>query len=113
RAPRRAVDRRSGGQRRGARRAHARGADAAPGRAGGRGAGRVNACDACLRRAWLVARLSPRINDAWQHRRGALGDVLAVGDAELLAVLARRRRGAGVRAEYEAFDAQAARTHTV
>jgi DNA processing protein len=70
------------------------------------GAG-VNACDACLRRSWLVARLAGRIELA-RHEHARLPEVLALPDERLVAAVA----GAGaarVSWEYEAFDADRAR----
>ena len=60
----------------------------------------ADACDACLRRTWLVARLAGRIERA-RRERATLRELLALADDELIAALARRRRGrdrAGARA---------------
>lgn len=65
------------------------------------------ACDRCLRRAWLVARLSGHIERAWASRR-PLPAVLSLPDGELIAALAGRGR-AGVEREYAAFSAHLAR----
>jgi DNA processing protein len=67
----------------------------------------VNACDACLRRSWLVARLAGRIELA-RHEHAQLPEVLALPDAKLVAAVAGPLAGR-VAAEYEAFDAGAAR----
>lgn len=64
-------------------------------------------CDACLRRSWLVARLSAHIELAWSARRGS-SSLLALSDAELIAALAGARRDAVV-AEHERFAPAAAR----
>ncbi|MDW5595878.1 DNA-processing protein DprA [Conexibacter stalactiti] len=73
--------------------------------AGAGGASEV-ACDGCLRRSWLIARLSGNIELAWAARR-PLPAVLSLADGELIAALAgeQRRR---VEQEYERFDAGAA-----
>jgi DNA processing protein len=67
----------------------------------------VGACDSCLRRAWLVARLSAHIEHAWLGRR-PLPDVLALPDGDLVEALAGGLLDQ-VRAEYERFDAALAR----
>ena len=54
------------------------------------------ACDRCLKRTWLLARLSGHLDQA----RGRAEEVLELADTELLAALAGPRRGA-VAAEYE------------
>jgi DNA processing protein len=64
-------------------------------------------CPACLRRAWLVARLSGHIELAWMGRR-PLPAVLSLGDAELIAALGGDER-ARVEREYEGFDVGTAR----
>lgn len=64
-------------------------------------------CAACLRRSWLVARLSGHIDMAWSSRRGR-ADLLALTDGDLIAALAGRERTA-VEREYERFDVAAAR----
>lgn len=65
-------------------------------------------CRACLRRSWLIARLSGHIELAWSARRGSAG-LLALDDQALIASLAGDRRDAVV-AEYERFDDGAARS---
>lgn len=65
------------------------------------------ACPACLRRAWLTARLSGHIELAWTARR-PLPAVLGLSDGELIAALAGEQRER-VEAEYEVFDPDAAR----
>lgn len=66
-----------------------------------------HACDACLRRAWLVARLSGWIELA-RHRQAALPEILALDDERLLAGVAGSD-AARIAAELEGFDARAAR----
>ena len=65
------------------------------------------ACDACLRRAWLVQRLGPRLEVA-RHEAVRLPEVLALPDADLVAALGGKD-AARLGAEYEAFDAAQAR----
>jgi DNA processing protein len=62
------------------------------------------ACDACLRRAWLIARLAGHID----LHRDRLGPLLALDDAALIAALAGRRREQ-VESEWARFDVAAAR----
>jgi DNA processing protein len=64
------------------------------------------ACFSCLRRAWLVARLSGHIERAWVARR-PLPAVLALSDVELLDALAGGQR-TQLAAEYDRFDAEKA-----
>jgi DNA processing protein len=64
-------------------------------------------CRVCLRRSWLIARLSAHIEVAWSARRGAAG-LLALDDEALIASLAGERRAA-VLAEHQRFDDAAAR----
>jgi DNA processing protein len=64
-------------------------------------------CDACLRRAWLIARLSGHIERAWLARR-PLPAVLSLPDGELIAALGGAQRES-VELDYERFDAAAAR----
>ena len=64
-------------------------------------------CTACLRRAWLVARLSGHIELAWIARR-PLPAVLSLDEAGLIAALGGNER-ARVEREYERFDAGTAR----
>jgi DNA processing protein len=52
----------------------------------------VTACDSCLRRTWLLARLGHHLELARSERR-RLHDVLALEDAELVAAIAGRQRG--------------------
>jgi DNA processing protein len=63
-------------------------------------------CAACLRRAWLVARLAGHIERAWQSRR-ALPAVLSLPDDELIAALAGNQRSR-IEEEHEQFCAQRA-----
>lgn len=65
------------------------------------------ACDRCLRRTWLLARLAGRLEYA-RREHASLPEVLALPDRRLVAALASREAGA-VGAELEAFDAHAAR----
>ena len=65
------------------------------------------ACDACLRRTWLVAALGPHLDVAWKRRRD-LRDVLALPDGKLLDALAGRDRDR-LQDGLEAFAASEAR----
>ncbi len=65
------------------------------------------ACDACLRRAWLVAELGSVLDYCARDRKRLL-ELLALPDAELLAAVAGRR-AAELQAAYERFDAGALR----
>jgi len=67
----------------------------------------VAACGDCLRRAWLVARVSGAIERA-RDRREHLPEVLAAPDEGLLATGAAER-GGELKAEYADFDPAAAR----
>lgn len=67
----------------------------------------MSACDDCLRRAALVARLAPHVECARRHRVH-LCELLALPDERLLAALAGDRRAA-IEHAHEAFDPQAAR----
>lgn len=60
---------------------------------------RGDACDACLRRSWLVARLSAHLDRAGS----AAGEALALDDQALLQVVAGGHLTA-VRGEYERFQ---------
>ena len=62
----------------------------------------VGACDECLARAWLLARLAPHL-DVVRHRVPA---VLDLGDDDLIHEVAGADKAA-VRAELAAFDAEA------
>lgn len=64
-------------------------------------------CDICLRRAWLIARLAGHIERAWLARR-PLPAVLSLPDGELIAALGGAQQES-VTADYERFDAAAAR----
>jgi DNA processing protein len=64
-------------------------------------------CHSCLRRSWLISRLSGHIELAWSARRGSSG-LLALDDASLIASLAGSHRDAIV-AEHDRFDGEAAR----
>lgn len=65
------------------------------------------ACDACLRRSWLVARLAGHIEVVWSARRGS-AQLLALDEDGLIAALAGSHADA-IAAERERFDAGAAR----
>ncbi|HKG02836.1 MAG TPA: DNA-processing protein DprA [Conexibacter sp.] len=65
-------------------------------------------CRSCLRRSWLIARLSGHIELAWSARRGSAG-LLALDDQALIVSLAGDRL-AVVAAEYERFDDDATRS---
>lgn len=66
----------------------------------------AHACDDCLRRSWLVARLGAQFDFA--RRRGRdLPLVLDLPDAKLIAAIAGATRPA-VEREYDGFDAQVA-----
>jgi DNA processing protein len=67
----------------------------------------MTACDPCLRRSWLVARLAGRIELA-RHEQARLPEVLALGDAQLIAAVGGPL-GARVAAEWERFSADDAR----
>jgi DNA processing protein len=64
------------------------------------------ACDACLRRAWLLARLAGRLEVA-RFERTPLPEVLALPDARLVDALAGEDDAATIVAQLEAFDAEA------
>lgn len=63
----------------------------------------MSACDACLRRSWLIARLAGHIEVAWSARRGNAA-MLALPDAELIAALGGAQRDA-LAGEHERFAA--------
>jgi DNA processing protein len=65
------------------------------------------ACDACLRRAWLVQRLGGRLEIA-RHDDVRLPEVLALTDKDLIAALGGRE-SARIGAERAAFDPTSAR----
>jgi DNA processing protein len=67
----------------------------------------MTACDACLRRTWLVARLAPYVEHA-RHERRLLHDILALEDDALIAAVAGRRR-ASIDAELEQVRARTLR----
>ena len=62
----------------------------------------AHACDACLRRTWLVARLAGAIELA-RHEKRPLREILALGDAALIGALGSLA-GADVGAELDAVD---------
>jgi DNA processing protein len=66
------------------------------------------ACDACLRRAALIARLAPRIVALLDRPRPRLHGLLALEEGELLAAVAGDRAEA-LRSELRRFDAGAER----
>lgn len=61
----------------------------------------MSACDACLRRSWLIARLAGNIELAWSARRGN-ASLLALPDADLVAALGGLQRDA-LADEYDRF----------
>ena len=65
------------------------------------------ACEDCLRRVALVARLAPHVERARRERR-KLRELLTLSDAELIAALAGDRRAA-VEHAHRTFDAATAR----
>ena len=65
-----------------------------------------SACAACLRRAWLVARLAGHIEIAWMRRR-PLPALLSLADDALVAALGGDERPR-IETEYERFDPQVA-----
>ncbi len=67
----------------------------------------MGACDACLRRSWLIGRLAGRIELA-RHEHARLPEVLSLGDHELIAAVGGELT-ALVRAERARFDARTAR----
>lgn len=67
----------------------------------------TGACDACLRRSWLVARLAGRIELA-RHEQARLPEMLALADDELVAAVGGGEADA-IRDERARFDAGAAR----
>jgi len=64
--------------------------------------GRVSACASCLRRSWLLAQLNTRLNYGCENR-GALMELLALGDEELMQAIGGRRR-VDLKARYAQFD---------
>jgi DNA processing protein len=67
----------------------------------------MTACDDCLRRTALVARLAPHVERARRERR-RLRELLSLADDALIAALAGDRRSA-IEDEHRSFDAAAAR----
>jgi DNA processing protein len=66
----------------------------------------IHACDACLRRTWLIARLAGHIERERHARSGTLTLLLALEDQELLSALPATP---DVTPEYEAFQPGRAR----
>jgi DNA processing protein len=66
------------------------------------------ACDSCLRRAYLVARLAPRIAGLLQRPRERRPSVLALGNEQLVDAL-MGGPDAGMRRWLDSFEADAAR----
>ncbi len=64
----------------------------------------ARACDRCLARSWLIARLSGHLD----HARAQIGTVLGLGDEDLLAAVGGAQRSL-VRAELHGFDPADAR----
>ena len=62
----------------------------------------AGACDACLRRSWLVARLGGAIELA-RHRRQRLREILALADETLIAALGAWA-GEDLAGEHDRFD---------
>jgi DNA processing protein len=71
------------------------------------GSATERACDLCLRRTWLVARLAARIEHA-RHEHVRLPEILAVPDDQLIAAVGGRD-ATRVAAQHAGFDAAAAR----
>ena len=67
---------------------------------------RCDACEACLRRTWLLARLGGRIEVA-RHEQRRLPEVLALGDERLVDAVGAGERGE-ILADRGAFDADRA-----
>ena len=65
------------------------------------------ACDSCLRRSWLIGRLTGWIEHA-RHGTSALPEILALRSDKLIRAVAGEQAGA-IAAEHQAFDAEAAR----
>src|SRR5436305_14040141 len=63
------------------------------------------ACEACLRRAWLLSALAGHLNRA----RGRVAELLELSDEDLVAALAGRRR-AGLARDLATFDPAPSRT---
>jgi DNA processing protein len=61
----------------------------------------MSACESCLRRSWLIARLAGHIEIAWSARRGSAA-LLSLPDRELIDALGGERRDA-IRDEYARF----------
>lgn len=70
-------------------------------RASEQGPGRCGACAGCVRRSWLVAQLSARLDYGCQNR-ARLIELLALGDQELMQTIGGRRR-AELKARYARF----------
>jgi DNA processing protein len=70
----------------------------------------MSACDKCLRRAWLLARLSGFIEIA-RRAHAALPEVLALSDDDLVRAVAGREQGVVV-ADMQRLDLHAARERT-
>lgn len=68
----------------------------------------ARACEACLGRTWLLARLASHL----ERVRGRLEPLLALGSEELVEAVAGSRRDA-IAAELARFDARAASEHAV
>jgi DNA processing protein len=68
----------------------------------------MSACDECLRRGWLVGRLSGHIEHL-RSDRGHVRAVLALDDASLIAALCPKVHAPALLAERDAFDVDAER----
>ena len=73
-------------------------------RGGGRSVNEADACDKCLARTWLLARLAGHVD----RHRDRLDAVLELGAGDLIAALAGKRRTA-VERELDSFDPEQAR----
>lgn len=74
-----------------------------------RPAGASEPCDACLRRGFLVGRLATRMADLLERRSERVAEVLALGDADLIASVAGADAHV-VRGYIEGFDVDSARS---
>ena len=68
----------------------------------------VHACDSCLRRTWLIARLGGAIEIA-RHEKRALRELLALSEARLVEALGSRA-GGDVAAERATRSSSSTRT---
>lgn len=68
----------------------------------------VRACDACLRRSWLLSAAAGHLDTERQR----IGEVLGLSDGELIAAVGGSRRGR-LRHELDAFDPRRARERII